>query len=370
MTRAVGRTRSLFFYRHADHLDANSVRHENFDTAKHREYFDLTDTRSDARIAQVQRYAGDIASELSALDSSDVVARAEVERIESQFPRGTTLPTAISTSVRAGLIVTGVVSARGRDSGRIAVALASGTDGKTIRALREVDVPRTDMRAATAALRQRLAGAILALTSREFTRAMLPSGDPPLRAALLLVREGLQLEASLRQPDPDEDQAIAELVRFDKAIKADTDYVQVRLWFASAALRRPGGEVLADSALFLVQAQQENLTDYERALLDALRGDVGGNHELSVRGWRRAHALAPVWPNRWWLAIKLRDANRPRESLAHFDTLGTSDPHFLRSLPGLRHYTNDYTGEYRALRDERTRAPSTAQSLGFQQASS
>ncbi len=329
----------------------------------------LRDASPDSSLGEIARtVAGDIASELSALDSSDVAAREDVERIEGQFPRGATLPTAIATPLRAGLIVTGVVSAIGADSVRIRIALASGADGKTIRALRDVDVPRTELRAATADLRQRLAGAILALTSRDFTRAMLPGGDPPLRVALLSVREGLQLEASLRQPDPNEDEGIAELIRFDNAIVADPEYAQARLWFASAALRRPGGEVLADSALLLVQEQQSTLTEYERALLDALRADAGGNHELSVRGWRRAEALAPVWPNRWWLAIKLRDANRPRESLAHFDTLGKANPHFLRSLPGLRHYVADYAGEYGALRDERARAPSTAQSLGFQQA--
>jgi hypothetical protein len=244
----------------------------------------------------------------------------------------------------------------------------SGTDGKPIRTLSDVTVARKDVRAGTAIVRQRIAGAVATLSMRDFHRAMLPANDPPTLPALLAVRDGWNLEAGLRQPDPDEDETVAELMRFNSAVDAEPEFAQARLWFASAALRRLGGEVLADSALAIVQMQQEQLTPYERALLEALSADSKGNHELSVRGWRRARELAPAWPNRWWLAMKLRDANRPREALAIVDSLGKENAQFRRSEPGLRHFVGDFAGEYRALQDERRRAPSTAQSLGFQQA--
>ena len=312
--------------------------------------------------------AGDITSDLGSLNGSDVVSRDEVERVESAAARGSVTPLALAGALHAGLVITGEVSALGRDSVALRVALVSGSDGKQIRSVPEIHVSRADIHASTATLRQRMAGAVTMLTSAEFTSAMLPLGDPPLLAAILAIREGLQLEAGLRQPDPGEDESVAELVRFDTAFATDTGFMQARLWFASAALRRAGGEVLADSALALVQTHLDQLTEYERALLEALRADASGNHELSVRGWRRARALAPSWPNRWWLAMKLRDSNRPAEALAIIDTLALTNAHFRRSVPGLRHYTGDFAGEYRALREEQQREPSTAQSLGFQQA--
>lgn len=327
------------------------------------------DATPDSSLLDVARaIAGDIATEIGALDGSDVVGREEVERTESVSPRGQSSPQTLAKSFHAGLVITGELSALGRDSVAVRVALVSGTDGKQIRSFSEVQASRQDLRTSTTELRQRIAGAVSTVTATEFTAAMLPAGDPPLLSAVIAVRDGLQLEAGLRQPDPKEDESVAELVRFDRAFEADPDFTQARLWFASAALRRPGGEVLADSALVLVQANLVRLTEYERALLDALRADASGNHELSVRGWRRAAKVAPSWPNRWWLAMKLRDTNRPREALAIIDTLGTVHVHFRRSEPGLRHYVGDFAGEHRALRAEQQRTPSTAQSLGFQQA--
>jgi hypothetical protein len=103
-------------------------------------------------------------------------------------------------------------------------------------------------------------------------------------------------------------------------------------------------------------------------LLEALRADIGGNHELSLRAWRRARQLAPSWPNTWWLAMKLRDTARPREAVALLDSLGHLNAHFRRSMPGLYHFLGEYAAEYRALSEEARRAPATVQSHGFQQA--
>ncbi len=327
------------------------------------------DASADSSLTPLARsIASAITTDLSALVGSDVVAPAEVERAEKAAAAGDASPLALASAVRAGLVVAGEVSLVGTDTVAVRTSLVSGTDGKQIRAFPEVRATRADLVEAMAEMRQRIAGAVTTATAPEFTHAMLSSGMPPLMPAVQALREGLQLEAGLRQPDPKEDESLAELVRFDRALKADPEFTQARLWFASAALRRPGGEVLADSAIVLVQEQLEELTEYERALLDALRADASGNHELSVRGWRRARTLAPSWPNRWWLAMKLRDNNRPREALAIIDTLGRDDVHFTRSVPSLRHYVGEFAAEYRALREEQARAPSTAQSLGFQQA--
>ncbi len=327
------------------------------------------DATPDSSLRELARtISGGIADALSAVDGSDVVARDVVERIESAIAHGAFTPQLLATRLRAGLVVSGIVSAAGRDSVRISVSLAAGDNGQVIRKLGDVVAPRSDVRGAMDDVHQRLSGAIIMVSGGDFTRSMLPRADPPRFAALVALRDGLQLEAGLRQPDAKEDENEAEMTRFDRAFALDTGFSQARLWFASAALRRPGGEAYADSALSLVASLQDGLTEYERALLDALRADEKGNHELSVRAWRRASVLAPAWPNRWWLAMKLRDANRPREALAIVDSLGRVNANFLRSVPGLRHYLTNYADEYRALQSERLRAPSTAQSLGFQQA--
>jgi len=327
------------------------------------------DATPDSSLREMARtIADDITADLTALEGSDVVSRDEVERAEVAMPLGQLSPQTLATSLRAKLVIAGEISALGRDSVAVRVSIVSGTDGKRLCSFTEVRASRARVPESTETLRQRIAGAVAALTGAEFTRAMLPVGDPPVLAAILAVREGLQLEAGLRLPDSGEEESVAELERFDRAVKADPGFQQARLWFASAALRRPGGELLADSALALVQSRLDELTEYERALLEALRADASGNHELSVRGWRRAQLIAPSWPNRWWLAMKLRDTNRPREALAIIDTLGRDNVNFRRSVPGLRHYVADFAGEYRALREEQQRAPSTVRSLGFQQA--
>ena len=327
----------------------------------------LRDGTPDSSLRELSRVlSDDITLALGTVDGSDVVAREVVAQAELRLAKDASLPQTLAKSLQAGLIVTGLVSAVGADSVQVRLILISGADGRVISTLRDVVAARADLRTVTVPLGQRLAGALATVTGKDFDKGMLPSGNPPLLAALMAVKEGLQLEASLREPDPDENEGLAELFRFDRAFAADTLFVQARLWFASAALRRPGGEALADSALAIVQEKLAQLTEYERALMDAFRADAGGNHELSVRGWRRAALLAPAWPNRWWLAMKLRDANRPREALAIFDSLGIENVNFRRNVPGLRHFVGDFTGEARALREERARAPSTARSLGFQ----
>lgn len=329
----------------------------------------LRDATPDSSLREIARsIAGDITSELTALDGSDVVGRDEVERAERAFSREQLIPQVLGKALHAQFIVVGELSAVGADSVRVRVSLVSGADGKTIRGLSDVHALRTEIRSATGNLRSRLAGAMVLVSGADFVAGMLPVGDPPLLAAVASVREGLRLEASLITATPGEDESYAEMFRFDKAIRTDPKFVQALLWFVSAALRRPGGEVYADSVLTLLQVGQVQLSEYERALMDALRADAIGNHELSVRSWRRAAGIAPAWPNRWWLAMKLRDANRPSEALAILDSLAVSNAHFKRTVPGLRHYVADFKGEYQAMREEGQRAPSTVQSLGFQQA--
>jgi TolB-like protein len=312
--------------------------------------------------------AQDISSDLGALDSTAVVGREEVERVERAVRGSDARPSALAAKLRAQYVVTGVIGTLGADSIRVRAGIVGARSGEMIRELTELHVLRADAGAALAPMRARLAGGLLMLTSPMFGRATLPSRDPPTVTAIRDVIEGLELEASLRSPDPSEDEVYAELTRFDHAVVADPDFLQARLWFASAALRRFGGEALADSALVLVEAQQERLTTYERALLEALRADGAGNHELSVRAWRRVRALAPSWPASWWLAMKLRDANRPREARALIDSLALLNSHFARSTPSLDHYLGDYGGEGRALAAEAARAPGAVQSLGFQEA--
>jgi len=326
------------------------------------------DASLDSSLRAVARtVADDITAELSAIDSVETVGREEIERVESSLSAGEQRPRVLATKLRAALVITGSVAPLGADSVRIAARLVDATTGRIIRDMSEARAPRSDLRGGLAALRTRLASAVLVVTNPMFGQGMLPGGDPPALTAILAVRDGLQLEAALRSADPGEDESLAELVRFDRAVAEDPDFLQGRLWFASAALRRFGGEALADSALALVEARQDRLTTYEHALLDALRADAGGNHEMALRGWRRAHELAPSWPNQWWLAMKLRDANRPRESLVQLDSLGAVTAHFLRSTPAVYHYVGDHSAEYRALAAEGRRAPSTVNSLGYQE---
>jgi hypothetical protein len=296
----------------------------------------------------------------------DVIVRAEAEG-QGRSAASEAAHLRLARQTRAALLVSGTFYEAG-DSLQVQVRLIDGASGGVIRALRPVRVPRADPTQGLDALRERVLGGLAVLSDAMFGAGMLPLRDPPTYAAYLDVRQGLEIEAALRQPDTGEAEGISALLRFQRAATTDTSYLQARLWFASAALRHFGGEALADSALASVQQRMDRLSAFERAMLDALRADAAGNHEISARGWRRAATTSGSWPAQWWLANKLRDANRPREALAVFDSLGTLNAHFLRAVPPIRHYIGDYRGELATLAAERVRTPAVVQTLDYQQA--
>jgi hypothetical protein len=298
-----------------------------------------------------------------------VADRDETVRAERSAPAAGADSTRLTVARRthATLLVSGAFYAIG-DSLQVDVRLVDGANGGVIRALRPVRVPRADPTRGLETLRDRVLGGVALLTDSTFGPGMLPSGDPPTYAAYLGVREGLEIQAALRPPDAGEAEGGSDARRFARAAEADTTYLQAWLWLASALLRRPGGEAGADSILTAVAERAERLSPFEAAMTDALRADVSGNHELSARGWRRAAALAGAWPPRWWLASKLRDANRPREAIVVYDSLGAWRPHFYRAVPSIRHYLGDYRAEWAVLAAESARTPSAAQTLDYQQA--
>ena len=190
----------------------------------------------------------------------------------------------------------GKLVANGQDSVTITLQLVD-SHGTVLRTLPGSTWRRANLQSAVAPLGDRVAAAITVITSEMFGSAMLPLANPPTQPALRAVDNGLRLEAGMGASQLGEDKAQAELNTFDLAVKEDAEYLQARLWFASAASRQFGGEPMANLALAIVENDTNNLTPYERKLLDALKADVSGNHELSLRSWRDAR-LAPSWPNR------------------------------------------------------------------------
>ena len=65
--------------------------------------------------------------------------------------------------------------------------------------------------------------------------------------------------------------------------------------------------------------------------------------------------------------MKLRDVNRPNESLTVLDSLGLREPGLLRWTPSIHHCLSKYDAEVTALDVEAARAPATANSFGMQQ---
>ena len=304
-----------------------------------------------------------LAAAVAALDSVEVASREEVMRAEDRESAAAS-PSALARLLRSRLLVTGRLKAAGSDSVKVSLQLLDGR-GATIQTLADLTVPRDGLQRSIVPLADRVAAAARIVTDSTFGQAMLPKGSPPTTAALRAVADGLALEAGIRTPEAGDDKESADLSRFDAAVLEDPEYQQARLWFASAAVRRFGGEALADSVLVLID--RDRLTTYERSLMDALQADVEGNHELSLRSWRTASQLAPSWPNRWWLSMKLRDVNRPNESLGILKTLGLQQPALLRWTPSIHHFIGSFDAELRAVEAEATRAPATANSLGVQQ---
>jgi serine/threonine-protein kinase len=216
--------------------------------------------------------------------------------------------------------------------------------------------------------RERILGAIELFADPAFGSATVPSGASPRLAAVLALKEALEVEAGLRASPPSVDENAADLLRFDKAVVSDPEFLQARLWFAAGALRRFGGETLADSALTIVDARHQELSVYERAIFDALRSNAAGNHNLSARAWRQAATLASGWPARWFLAMELRDANRPAEARVLLDSLSSISPAFRRALPPILHAQGQFAEELAAVRDEAAHTPSIRQTLDWREA--
>jgi len=323
----------------------------------------VVDGNDGALVESARSVTAALTAAVDALDSLDVASLDEVASAEArEGPKAS--PSTLAKLLRSRLLVTGRLKAAGGDSISISLQLLDSR-GAAIQTVADVTVARAGLQSGIVTLADRVAAAVRIVTSTTFGQAMLPQGNPPTTTALLAVADGLALEAGIRTPQAGDDKESADLTRFDAAVVEDPEYQQARLWFASAAVRRFGGEALADSALVLID--RDRLTTYERSLLDALKADVEGNHELSLRSWRTASQLAPSWPNRWWLAMKLRDVNRPRESLAILDSLGSREPALLRWTPSLHHFVGAFAAEMRAVESEAARAPATAYSLGVQQ---
>ncbi len=323
-------------------------------------------TNSTVGIDDGRAFSEAIQRAVSGLDGQSVASRDEVLFAEEATNAPLSLPT-LAAALHARLLITGRISPLGRDSLSISVRIvdSSGTPQLTFD---ERVIARIDLRDAATHMAERVAGAVAMITSPVFGKSTVPRGNAPTQAALKAVEEGLELEAGLRAPQANEDAALAELNRFDRAARENPDFQQARLWFASAATRRTGGEDVAASALSIVDSNRDQLTLYESTLLDALNANVSGNHELSLRSWRVAAEIAPTWPNLWWLAMTLRDVNRPRESLALLQRLARSRQSLLRWTPSVHHYLSDFDAELRAVTQEASLAPATANSLGMQQA--
>ena len=322
--------------------------------------------------ADVGRATADyVAQRAGEVEGLTVVSRDETLRAEGRDATSGSAARAerqeVARRLGAGLLLTGALR-RVHDSLVVEVTLRNGITGHTVRAIRMEPASSEDLAGRLDLLGERTSGALAMLTDPTFGRGMLPAGDPPRLGAVRELKEALETQAALRAPALDAGDAASELVHFDRAVAGDPAFLQARLWFVSAALRRFGGEAVADSALALVAAQRDRLTPFERALYDALHADAGGNHELAAQAWRRAAAAAPAWPVRWWLANKLRDANRPLEALAVYDSLGMTQPHFRRSLPPIYHYLGRHADELATLRAEAGRTPSVAQTLGWREA--
>ena len=270
------------------------------------------DASSDGSLTRLSRSIVQTSRASRRADSASVVGARRLNRLRQQLagPRQTSV---LAVRVRAEYVVSGEVAPLGGDSVRIGVRIVAARNGETIRQLTETR-RRAVRRGRHCRSCDRASRVGSSCSPAPHSAQHVAGRRPTVVDGGARGCEGLQLEAALRSPDPTEDESFAELTRFDRAFLPIPSFCRR----ASGSRVRHlafGGEV-GHSALVLVEAQQDRLTTYEHALLDALRADAGGNHELSLRSWRLARQLAPSWPNTWWLAMKLRDTNRPRKHVS------------------------------------------------------
>ncbi len=216
----------------------------------------------DSALSVVGRVAAEeLSRSIAQTDSADVLSSGAIEAaLSGEGGTSGDVAQRVARATRAGIIVTGNYSRSG-DSLRMQASLINTRTGAVIRALDPTTGPVSDPMIAIGALRERLLGAIV---SGDLARKVVLASTPPKYAAYVQFMEASRVFMG---------DNVASRPLTEKAIAIDPTYAQPYHMLA----RSYANVGMFDSAAAVagrLEALRQQLSSYDRAILDFLQSDI------------------------------------------------------------------------------------------------
>jgi tetratricopeptide (TPR) repeat protein len=227
--------------------------------------------------------------------------------------------------------------------------------GELLRAIGEITAPVERPKEAVETLRQRTTGALATVLDPLLKSWASAASQPPSYEAYQLYAEGMEAFFGART-----NERLAPIMReaadfFHQAAALDATFSLPLLW-AVYAHRNAGERARADSVTKVLDARRDRLTQWERALLDAL---LAGSKRDTPEEYRAYSRVVQMTPGSEWNYKLARTAvllNRPREAV---NLLSEVDPErgwlatwgrYWLFLSLSRHLLGDHEQELQDLR--------------------
>jgi DNA-binding SARP family transcriptional activator/TolB-like protein len=258
------------------------------------------------------------------LDETDLVravlTMGEEQRKNNEAGNLTDAVRSLAERNRAALAVVGSYQRQG-DSLVFETQIIDTTTGELLREIPRIKTPTENPLSKMDELRRRTTGSVATVTDPRLRSWAGRASQPPSYAAYLLYDQGLEAllgarsaPFSLASGAPRSGLRVREAAGyFYRAGTLDSGFNMALLWAAQAHFYG-GDRVRSDSLSQALNEKRDQLTQFERALLDGLLARIRGDLSAAYRAYSRAVAMAPgsVWT--YDLAQVAYVLNRPGEA--------------------------------------------------------
>jgi len=195
-------------------------------------------------------------------------------------------PAEVARALGARQMVDGRMYRRG-ESLHVQMQIVDPRDGRVVHHLDPVVVPEVNAYTVLDLLRDRVGGAVAALTDTVYQPWSRAHSRPPTYAAFREFMLGLHAVVYVGMDSA--------LVHLTKAVQLDTSFVEAKIWLLEQANPGSAGENVAfsDSIAAAAERQRESLSEFDRLSLDRVMAFRAGHWEDVYRAARQLVAVAP-----------------------------------------------------------------------------
>jgi DNA-binding SARP family transcriptional activator/TolB-like protein len=266
---------------------------------------------------------------------------------------------------RAGLVIAGSFAARD-DSLAVHAQILDARDSRVVWSL-TAGGPADEPSSVLEELLSRVIGGVASFHDPSLTAWTARATRPPLYAAYREFLEGLES----REIAEDRHRSRQ---HFERAAALDSDFVLPRLWLTAilSCSTCPATAGRADSIARELFASRQDLGEFDRHVLTALRAWLGGHNRSSLELWRRVLSIAP---NSEWATTAGMVAvasNRPEEAV---EILTAADldapwlaywPSYWRYLTEAYHLLGEFEAALESAREAKGRHPGSTWPLMYE----